>query len=283
MKSLVRSDFANPRDVTRNNYRGEGLYNSFLYGNGLKVYTLFELVNSVEKVNNSGLYYNDFMKILLEASYHQRIFSYLFYNYWYCHICEELLSNRKSQNIIKNVCNKFLDQLESNDKIFTTNFDMIHDNYFNTKHLHGSFAYPLRNAMDIKYRDIDSKSFEYKFLLGTNGLEKLKRIDRFKEFSDTPFNRDLFYNNSTDYGHMLIFGLSFGRVEVMSDEFYEQYSEYEDLRLVKSVDGHIILKLELLLKQAKLTKITLSYYSETDVKNYESSFINSPLKEIIEY
>lgn len=212
-----------------------------------------------------------------------RLSCYLFYNYWYDYVYNEIISDKKADNIINDICSRFISKLSGTDKIYTTNFDITHDKYFSTKHLHGKFQIPLKNGNQVIYKFLSGDEFEYKFLLGTNGYEKIYRITRVSDNIDTPFDKEFLFDDEIFYGHMLIVGLAFGRAEVMSDEFYKKYPKHEDLRLVKSVDGHITMRLEKLLSENKLEKITMSYYSEKDLQNYKSVFMNSSLNEIIEY
>ncbi len=211
----------------------------------------------------------------------EKLYSYLIYNYWYHVIADEILYRKKAKQFIKNYSMKFLKLIDDNDNIYTTNFDMIYDNVFNPKHLHGKFIYPLKDAKDVIYKSLNSEKFEYKFSLGTNGLEKFNRINNVKQYKDKPFDDEFFFSDDIELGHILIYGLSFGRNESISDNFLSVYPEHETDNLLMTVDGHIITRLQALYEMSKLDKITITYYSKSDLKNYNLIFKGSPLNEII--
>lgn len=212
----------------------------------------------------------------------EKLFSYLIYNYWYSLIVNEILYRKTAVQFIEEYSKKLLIQINNKDNIYTTNFDMIHDNVLNPKHIHGKFSYPFIHAKDVIYKFLSPDEFEYKFLLGTNGFEKLNRINRVKQYNDKPFNDDFFFLDNIELGHLLICGLAFGRAEFMSDDFLSDYPEHRSNNLLMSVDGHIILRLQALYVMNKLDKVTITYYSESDLKNYMLIFNGSPLNKIIE-
>lgn len=212
----------------------------------------------------------------------EKLFSYLIYNYWYSIIVKEILYRKKAIQFIEEYSIKFLNLINHKDNIYTTNFDMIHDNVLNPKHIHGKFSYPFSHVKDIIYKFLSPDEFEYKFLLGTNGFEKLNRIHRVKQYHDRPFDDDFFFSNNIDLGHLLVYGLAFGRAEIMNDAFLSEYPKHMSNNLIMSVDGHIILRLQALYEMNKLDKVTITYYSESDIKNYMLVFKGSPLNKIIE-
>ena len=63
-------------------------------------------------------------------------------------------------------------------KIYTTNFDTLLDRFLKPKHIHGIFALPLREMQDVILElDRTKDEFEYIYLFGTNGVEKLHRLN----------------------------------------------------------------------------------------------------------
>lgn len=319
------------------------MFNSFLYGNGLTLATLYELKNigSGSKFDRY-LDFNVFMKEFIEAKDHKRIkrgfnnlfdshlkeykdnrnaviknikkeykkiseygferwiskglfvdqssigageklYSYLIYNYWYSIIVDEILNRKKAKQFIENYSKQFLEIIKNENNIYTTNFDMIHDNVFDPEHIHGRFSYPFKNAKDVMYKSLNSKEFEYNFLLGTNGFEKINRINNVKKYSDKPFDDEFFYSESIELGHLLIYGLAFGKNESLTDDFLSIYPKHKSNNLATTVDGHIIIRLEALYKMNKIEQITIAYYSKKDLENYKSLFKNSSLNRIIKF
>ncbi|MGM0509465.1 MAG: hypothetical protein ACQERZ_09970 [Fusobacteriota bacterium] len=212
-----------------------------------------------------------------------KFLSYLVYNFWYSKIQKEILSKSKALGFINDYSRKFLEIIDNHDKIYTTNFDMIHDEFLMPEHLHGKFIYPLKKAREIIYKFLNEDEFEYKFLLGTNGIEKASRIFRLKEDIDSPFDDKFFFAKNLDLGHLLIYGLSFGKTEFLSNQFLKSYEEHKKNTLVMSVDGHILVRLLALYNLGKINKITISYYNKADIKNYKTVLYESPLLEIINF
>lgn len=131
------------------------------------------------------------------------------------------------------------------------------------------------------YNDGD-REFEYKYLFGTNGLEKMSRLNKVRKIRQTCYDLDFFYSDSLHLGHLLIYGIAFGRAEFLSDDFLEQYPEYENIKLVSTVDGHILQRLESRYQNKQLEKVTLAYYSEADKENYTKILGCTELMEITE-
>jgi len=328
--------------VTQNNYRGDKMYNSMIFGNGMTLYTMAKIRQSTEILYKEYLDCNNFINSLIQSKIHQKIrrdyyklfdennpqnikyrdlsfvrfkedfdlisklgferwvsakmfekgkepsvydklASYLIYNYWFS-VADNIISNSNTAHrIIDKTATSFLSKLTSDDRIFTTNFDSLYDDVLNPQHLHGRFQLPLKKFRDVRYKSLSSTEFEYKFLLGSNGLEKSTRINRIIDFNEKIYELDFFVDDSIFYGYLLIFGLAFGRTKFMTDEFLEEYPQHKTNRLVLSVDGHIIFRLEKLLELGRLEKITLSYYSKSDLDNYKFILNESPLLKIIQF
>lgn len=221
-------------------------------------------------------YDNDKLKI-------DGVFAYLIYNYWYSTIEQELLNDAKIIDFIDKRTSLLHSLIDGGNKIFTTNFDMLHDRVLNPKHLHGTFIKKLNGFQDIVYKFLDPNEFEYRFLLGTNGYEKLNRISRVEGEKDSPFYGQFFLDQEMTIDHLLIYGLSFGWTEFITEEILEIDADHKNNYLMLSVDGHIIMRLEGLYQKQKINKITLSYFSDNDLMNYERVFEGTKVKNIIEF
>ena len=211
------------------------------------------------------------------------VYAYILYNYWYHVINEEILTRINIKSLRIEIGKYILKFIKNKNNIFTTNFDNILDNSLYPNHIHGSFHLPLDNIKNVILHHYNENNFEYKYLFGTNGFEKLNRIDKLNRLSQGTYDLDFFYNDSLNLGSLLIYGMAFGRTEFISDSFLRQYPQHKENKLVRAVDGHILLKLIIRHQNNQLNKITLAFYSETDKKAYQELFEDSELKEIIEY
>lgn len=208
---------------------------------------------------------------------------YMLYNYWYHVISREIISSKAALNIISSYSSLINNLLENNCLIFTTNFDSLLDNNLSIQHLHGRFVVPLAKVNDIISHTYEDGTFEYRYLFGTSGLEKTVRLKGIQKTFQHTYDLDFFYNTSLNLGSLLIYGLSFGKTEFMSDEFLDSNPDHKQLKLIMSVDGHIIEKLSIKHQAGQLTKITISYYSDADLANYNNIFQDSAIEHIIEY
>ena len=208
---------------------------------------------------------------------------YILYNYWYDLINEAILKLPIPTNIITQIGETVLKSLHKGAKIFTTNFDTLLDSVLHPDHIHGTFQLPLPDLNDTVAFNVNEQEFEWKYLFGTNGLEKLSRLDRIKKTQAEEYDIDFFYDNTIDLGNLLIYGLSFGRAEFISDEFLRQYPQHKDVTLVRTVDGHILLKLSQKRELNKLKRITISYYKESEIDHYKEMFEDTNLEDIVEY
>ena len=74
---------------------------------------------------------------------------YLWHNYWYNKVNNEIVENDAIKNELSTMSNKLLSIVNIKENIFTTNFDTFLDVYLNPKHIHGKFQVPLINMKDI--------------------------------------------------------------------------------------------------------------------------------------
>ena len=210
-------------------------------------------------------------------------YAYLLYNYWYHIIDKEILNDIKIKKLRNDIGRYVLDSLQNTNNIFTTNFDNILDDSLNPKHIHGRFRLPLDKIANIILQHYNDKNFKYKYLFGTNGLEKLTRLNNINKITQNIYDLDFLYDDSLELGSLLIFGIAFGRAEFISDTFLEEYPEDRKNKLLMTVDGHILLKLALRHQKKQLTKITIAYHTDADRINYKLLFEESELERIIEF
>lgn len=216
---------------------------------------------------------NDSMRLI-------KPYLYFIYNYWYCTIFEDILSNGKVQNIIKRIS----ELLYCEDiTYYTTNFDTLLDSKLQPKHLHGRFLETLRKYQDIIAFHLNDKEFEYIYLFGANGYEKQYRLKTIYETNCKYYDLDFFYNDQLSFDHLTIFGIAFGNAELFSAEFHKEYPNHDDEVIFNSVDGHILNRLEELCKTKKLSKLTLCYHTDFDLKYYKNIIKYTSLEPILEY
>ncbi len=219
-----------------------------------------------------------------EVDSDKKAYLYMLYNYWGHLYSSEILINSKVQVQLDEISEWILQRIKTTEQIYTTNFDIVLDKYLNSQHLHGIFSLPLKDMSDIILAPYpDGKYFEYAFLFGTNGLEKLSRLDKIRQLTQDRYKLDFFYNHNVDLGHLLIYGLSFGLAEFFTEEFLEKFPEHENGYLVRSVDGHILIKLNERFQKKKLSKITTTYYTDDDLKHLEYIFSMTDFCSIVDF
>lgn len=187
------------------------------------------------------------------------------------------------KDVLIRISDRFLGRLKRDARIFTTNFDTIFDPYFDPKHIHGKFVIPLDSSSDVILFHLNEAQFEHKYLFGTNGLEKLYRLNIIKDQENDSYDTGFFYNHDEPFGHLLIFGIAFGKAEVVTEKFLKMYPQYRDNQIVQSVDGHILERLNALVQLDLVERISIMYYSNQDLENYMALFANSDFKNIIDY
>lgn len=212
---------------------------------------------------------------------HEQFFVYLLYNYW-AHVLErEILSKRNVKPVIEEMASNIRGNITNTQNIFTTNFDTFFDDILKPDHLHGSFSIPLSKEKQIRLFSYNNyENFEYAYLFGSNGIEKLNRIDRIRRRQQDNYQLHFFYEKNLDLGHLLIFGMSFAKAEFISEEFLNEYPEYEQTYVPKSVDGHILLKINRKMKDDKVQKITVSFYTDEDLEQLKYMFSLAGLESI---
>ena len=119
------------------------------------------------------------------------------------------------------------------------------------------------------------------YLYGTNLLEKLNRIDRIaKKEIPSQYNFSFLKDKQLNLGHLLIYGISFAEIG-FKDEIRPEI--LNTAPLIKTIDEHILLRLECMFEQERIEKITLAYYSNADLQNYRKNIYDKKFKDIVEY
>ena len=98
------------------------------------------------------------------------------YNHWFALICKEILTHDKVRKFLQEKSENILTQLTNKDKIYTINFDNILDDFLQPEHLHGRFQLPLKDFNDVILKHYNDMEFEYKYLFGGTGFEKITRL-----------------------------------------------------------------------------------------------------------
>lgn len=220
------------------------------------------------------------------------IYLYCLYNYWFSYIYKHILRELGCTNYLKNIADIISNNVSG--RIYTTNFDLMFDNYLDIEHIHGKFNIMAKKYDDIKayeynHRDGEAICHEYKYLYSANCFEKLWKLERIKgrseinEYKHTvkSYDLDFFYSNEVEFGHLLIYGVSFSKSNQKIYKLKTQYDEYKDSSFSLSIDGHILMRLEKLYEQNKLSQITLAYYNDNDRNNYEEILDKSNLKKCV--
>lgn len=213
-----------------------------------------------------------------------KFYVYALYNYWGNIIQTSILATQEVRLILEECANSISPKLNNNQQIFTTNFDFFLDTHLSPQHLHGKFALPLRNIEDIILPGSRTpENFEYTYLFGTNGLEKGLRLNKIKTLTQFQYQLGFLFDSMLDLGHLLIYGLSFGLNEFLTKETLKQYPKSENNYFVRSVDGHILLKLGERFQKEKLSKITMSYHTDEDLENLKYIISLTDLAPITEF
>ena len=93
---------------------------------------------------------------------------------------------------------------------------------------------------------------------------------------------ELFYNPEIDLGSLLIYGLSFGKTEFITNEFLEEFPKYENEYFYRSVDGHILQILNEKYHKGLLSNVTISYYTLQDQEHLRYFLSMTDLMPIVE-
>jgi len=207
----------------------------------------------------------------------KKYFDYLYviYNYWY----RELENNVLQKTDVKLIIEQIITQLESQgDTFFTTNFDLLIDNPhvsnpLTVEHIHGRFVSPYTKYDQVLAFYIDPKTFLYTYLYGTTGYEKMSSLGNIHQQQYPSYDLGFFYDHYSCLGNLLIYGISFSFSNIVDDTFYSEYSEHDKDYMLRSVDGHIIYRLKILVDKGLVNSITIAVYDwEQEITRYQSLF-----------
>lgn len=210
------------------------------------------------------------------------LFVYLIYNFWYEYLCEIFENSDFIKNILMRYSSIISNTITNHELIYTTNYERYFDNLLKINHLHGRFINNLENPENIVLY-VDGKNVEYKYLFGCNGYEKLMRLAKINKISNDDYDLDFFSNQNIDLGNLLIFGMSFGQSQIMSKEFLKKHKEHNNFYIVKSVDGHILNRLNQKYEMGKLTSVTISYYSLSKLNYLKKLFLSTEFNNIVKF
>ena len=219
-----------------------------------------------------------------EVSSEEKMYIYLLYAYWAHLMHLEVLRLPGTKKVLRANAKKIRKVIGPTQNIFTTNFDTLLDKYFNPQHLHGIIQAPLTNVETIILKiSPNKKDLEYSFLFGANGLEKEGRLKEIHKMRQDVYQLDFFYRSNLSLGHLLIYGLSFGKTEFISKEFLNAYPKYENDYSFRSVDGHILKTLNKKYQEGLLSKITISYYTPQDLEHLKYFLSMTDFISIVEF
>jgi hypothetical protein len=212
------------------------------------------------------------------------IYSYFLYNYWYHLLYTQVLQEVSSKEFLKNASLYIKANLKPDVRIYTTNFDTLLDTYLFPEHIHGTFALPLNELRDLFIKfDRVKDEHEYSYLLGTNGVEKQNRINLISKLEQKSYDLGFFFQKDLVLGHLLIYGMSFGYNQIMPDDYLEKNPQEKTFHYLRSVDGHILRRIEELFADGKVRKVTISYYTKGDFENIKNIVGATTFKSIVEY
>lgn len=247
--------------------------------------TKAELASKVDEILSPG-FENWVSKNLFSqpelVDINKKTYLYMLYNYWAHLVFTGILRASSAQDLLKEIAAKILPKVRNKKQIYTTNYDRFLDKYMYPQHLHGTFSLPLMNIWDIMLsEDSDGKHFEYVYLFGTCGYEKLSRLDKIRRLPQDKYNLEFFYNIHVDLGHLLVYGLSFANTKFIPENLMKKYPDHEPL--LGTVDGHILLKLNERYGKAMLSKLTISYHTEQDLERFRCIFSMTDLKSVVDF
>lgn len=212
------------------------------------------------------------------------VYSYILYNYWYHLLYSQVLQKPYLQDFIAKVGLQIGENFRFKDQIYTTNFDTLLDKVLSPQHIHGTFAIPLRKMQDLILEiNRDQNGFKYTYLFGTNGVEKLNRLNQIRDLNQNYYDLNFFFQENLNLGHLMIFGMSFGSNHIMPNDYLEEHPEHKNFHLLRSVDGHILSRINALFSRNQVNKITLSYFSNSDLENLESIIGTTDFHDIVEF
>ena len=237
-----------------------------IINNGFEFWIGEKCFNPTLLIKNSALYY------------------FALFNYWY-NLNENIFKSTTIQATIKDCVERF--KKIGIKEFYTLNYDSFLESHINVCHTHGKFLSDFNDLQQLSsYRylnEITNKiEFVYPFCIGTNGLEKINYLTQLNSKKISNYEYDFLFSNEKKYGNLLIFGIRFADTLLIPDEIKNKYTD-DILKLIKYVDGHIMLRLDTMYHSKQIKTITICYYNESDLNRYKKIFASSDCVSIIEY
>ena len=202
------------------------------------------------------------------------------FNYWYIHTD---FDNPHYYYVYKDCVDSFL-RLGIKD-MYTLNYDCFLDSFCNIKHSHGAFLnnfYDLIQMAHFRYNGENVEEYLHPCCIGTNGLEKCRGLCMLNESLVSGYDYEFLFSNNKHFGNLLIYGVRFADSLMIPESIKQKYSE-QDIRLMKYVDGHILLRLDALYLNNLISSITVSYYQDSDLIRYKKIFKECACNHIVKY
>lgn len=203
----------------------------------------------------------------------------MLYNTWH-QVLIGYISHLNLCSSIDNFSKSVGSHLTDNAGIFTTNFDCLLSS-LSPQHIHGRFVTDSNAIGKLVYKQLDDNEFYYKCVWGWNGIGKLNLITALSQYTDHKnyFDFDFFFDDSLNFDHILLFGLSFqtsGYIVPMA----KHIPKYNDPHIGGILDEHILMRLHALQSSDKLGSITFSYFSDRSLTHYQKIAEHYKLKNI---
>ncbi|GKX66890.1 hypothetical protein [Inconstantimicrobium mannanitabidum] len=249
-------------------YKKKSIENTKYFNEMKDIFRQYYLQNNsnIEKILGK-----DCFKSINEVSYDIKVIKDIFpvlYNIWFNEVYRYIIDNNL-EGYIETFYNSVKSVLNTNNNIYTTNFDYLSDKYVETKHIHGKFLESIINYEDVVLYMKNIGEYYYKFVWGPNGASKGIML---KEFYDRKIY-DKYFDFSFLFGdikidNLLIYGLSFQRSGYIEEGFLKAYSKYKNDKFEGTIiDEHLLWRIVALQNLNKLKTVTVSYFSEKE-KDY---------------
>lgn len=205
---------------------------------------------------------------------------YSIHNYWHTHLHNSIFNHPLVRKKVQSFSHSLLDNLKDSKRIFTTNFDTFVDPYLSPQHVHGKFVHPCHVIGEIiEPKTFNEKTYDYHYLFGTNGFEKLSRLTELRKAGAASYNLDFLFSDSIHLGHLLIYGLSLNSSDIIPDHITKKHQD----SFLSYPDGHLLNRFRALASNGQLDAITIAYYNQEDLDRYKYIFKIIKLDHITTY
>lgn len=192
------------------------------------------------------------------------------YNAWF-NILMDYCKNNSLDEYINSFYYDVKEILDSNCKVYTTNFDYLADNILVPEHIHGRFISNLNKYNGICLCKRNDKEFYFKYIWGWNGIGKLGMINELTSVASSKYFFDFdFFFKDIEIKYLLIYGLGFQRSGYITEEFLLKYPKYKQEGLECSViDEHILMRIKWMQNKDLLNSVTISYFLEEEKEYFK--------------